>query len=83
MTDLIIDIPTADAKRTAARLARLKSTLAMLAPAKYYQDLTCSQIRLTTTKTLEETETWLWKYSFDYLGVCLDKNSLLDSPWRS
>jgi len=71
MNNLIIDVKTKDANRLIKRLEKLATTFTVEHGGMYRQDPHYSQIHLTTTKTVDETEDWLYnsKANFDYVGV--------------
>ena len=66
----IIDCQTAGKKNLMRRLNALKSIKSATDGGAYRQDLTLSQVHVTTTWTEEELESWLYTTKgIDYLGV--------------
>jgi hypothetical protein len=70
MNNLIIDVYTKDAHKIVQILHRLKST-GEISFAPYANAPECAQIRIMTTKSVEEMEDWLYnqKAVSDYIGV--------------
>ena len=70
MANLIIDVETHDVNKLMGRLKRLKSTINVENGGMYRMGMEYSQVWLETTKSLEEVEEWLWRYSnCDYVGA--------------
>jgi len=66
----IIDVKTHDVAKLLGKLSRLKSTLSAENRGQYHAAHSYSQVGLESTKTLEEIEDWLYKYSrCDYVGA--------------
>ena len=73
MNNIIIDVATKDAKRVYNRIKKLRSTISIEEPAMYCMDNSYSQIKLTSTHTVDELELWCWKTKgIDYVGVVAD-----------
>jgi len=70
MADMIIDVKTHDVNKLMGRLKRLKSTSNVENGGMYHMGREYSQVWLETSKSLEEVDKWLWRYSnCDYVGV--------------
>lgn len=67
--NFIIDILTYEKCQVLSRLKRLVSTVDVQDGGVYHQDHSYSQILITTTKTEEELDNWLYENHFDYVGV--------------
>ena len=68
--EYIIDVRTPAVNYLIRRLKRLKWVVSVEDGGKYNYDLTYSQVWLSTEKTEDEIDHWLWKYSHcDYVGV--------------
>ena len=69
--DYIVDVRTKDANALVRRFKRLKSTISVERGGAYREDLSYTQVLLTSTKTEAEIDHWLWKYSgpIEYVGV--------------
>lgn len=71
MKTLGIDVRTKDAKKLATRLRSLVSTQDVQGPFLYHEDESYAQLHVSTEKTEEELEHWLWAtiHGCDYVGV--------------
>ena len=71
MHDLIIDVATSDCKKLINKLKKLKSTLSICNGGQYRECMGYSQIHITTTKTENDMDDWLYKvkHNCDYVGV--------------
>ena len=70
MNHLGIDVRTKDKKRLIARLKGLVSTVSVEDGGAYYEDLSYSQVWLTTHKTEKELDDWLYKTrGIEYVGT--------------
>lgn len=68
--EFIIDCTTADKAKLVRRLAALKSTVEARDGGEYREDRTLSQVHVTSSKTEEELDDWLYSTKgIDYLGV--------------
>ena len=69
--NLGIDVRTKDGNKLIKRLAKLKATVSVTGPFPYHEDQTYAQILLTTTKTENEVDDWLYKvkHGCEYVGV--------------
>lgn len=70
MANMIIDVETKDVNKLMRKLKRLKSTSVVENGGKYWQDTNYTQVWLESTKTVDEVEDWLYKFSnCEYIGV--------------
>lgn len=71
MNRLGIDVRTKDANKLASRLRRLKSTISVEYGGAYWEDLSYSQVHLTTTWSEVELDDWLYrtKHGCRYVGT--------------
>ena len=71
MNRLGIDVRTKDANKLISRLRHLKSTVSIEYGGAYREDLTYSQIHITTTMSESELDDWLYrtKHGCEYVGT--------------
>lgn len=71
VNDLGIDVETRTKRRLIARLAKLKTTTSVEDGGEYRQDRSYSIVYVSTTKTEEELDDWLYntKDDIEYVGV--------------
>ena len=71
---LIIDTKTDGHNEIIEQLSSLESTIDITDNGQYRHCPECSQLSITTTKTEDETEHWLWENNLSYIGVVTDDN---------
>ena len=70
MNHLGIDVRTTDKKRLITRLKGLVSTVSVQDGGQYREDLSYSQVHITTNKTMRQLDDWLYKTKgIDYVGT--------------
>lgn len=71
MNRLGIDVRTKDANKLMSRLRRLKSTISIEYGGAYWEDLSYSQIHITTTLSESGLDDWLYRVNHrcEYVGT--------------
>tara|TARA_R110001632_G_scaffold209447_1_gene334186 strand:- start:235 stop:483 length:249 start_codon:yes stop_codon:yes gene_type:complete len=66
-----IDVVTRDAPKLLKRLEKLVTTMYVEDGGMYHADQSYSQIHITTTKTADELDNWLYtvNHGCDYVGT--------------
>ena len=69
ISTLGIDVKTADKRRLITRLKGLVSTVRVEDGGVYHEDPAYSLVWVTTHKTEQEMDDWLYKSGLDFIGV--------------
>ena len=71
MNRLGIDVRTKDANKLNSHLRRLKSTISIEYGGAYWEDLSYSQIHITTTLSESDLDDWLYRVNHrcEYVGT--------------